>query len=222
MPSLPTPGVTTDWGDNLNEFLEVAHNADGTLKSSAIESPITKGFFYISGSYYGPQAGPENAGGGFVGDALRLMPMIVFKPVTFDRIGMNHWNAVANAGSVYRMGVWRWDSAVLATLMLDAGTVALDTAVNRKELTISLALQPGVYLVGGAAQNFSGSANFTRCLLNSPINALFLPRGYNGNFTIYSRGFERTGVSGAFSNLTLARSDFETANDIPFTWLRAT
>jgi|GEM_PF-5588411 len=34
MPSLPTPGADNGtWGTKLNEFLEVAHNADGTIKT---------------------------------------------------------------------------------------------------------------------------------------------------------------------------------------------
>src|SRR5262249_36182950 len=34
MPRLPTPGGDDNtWGDILNEFLEVSHNTDGTLKA---------------------------------------------------------------------------------------------------------------------------------------------------------------------------------------------
>jgi hypothetical protein len=37
MPSLPTPGGDAGtWGAELNEFLEVSHNADGSLLASAI------------------------------------------------------------------------------------------------------------------------------------------------------------------------------------------
>ena len=37
MPALPTPGGSTDtWGDELNEFLEVAHNANGTINAAVM------------------------------------------------------------------------------------------------------------------------------------------------------------------------------------------
>lgn len=36
MPRLPNPGSDSGtWGNILNEFLEVSHNSDGTLKSTA-------------------------------------------------------------------------------------------------------------------------------------------------------------------------------------------
>lgn len=41
MPQLPTPGQDNGtWGDMLNEFLEVAHNADGSLNSSALNTAL--------------------------------------------------------------------------------------------------------------------------------------------------------------------------------------
>lgn len=37
MPSLPTPGASDDtWGQELNDFLLVAHNADGTINDASI------------------------------------------------------------------------------------------------------------------------------------------------------------------------------------------
>lgn len=38
MPALPTPGGSPGtWGDELNEFLEVVHNADGTVDAASID-----------------------------------------------------------------------------------------------------------------------------------------------------------------------------------------
>lgn len=46
MPALPTPGGSENvWGDELNEFLEVVHNTDGTVNADAIAVTDT-------GSYY--------------------------------------------------------------------------------------------------------------------------------------------------------------------------
>ena len=41
MPQLPTPGEDDGtWGDMLNEFLEVVHNADGSLNSTAVNDAL--------------------------------------------------------------------------------------------------------------------------------------------------------------------------------------
>jgi hypothetical protein len=41
MPSRPSQGGSTNtWGAELNAWLDVAHNADGTLKSSVVSSAI--------------------------------------------------------------------------------------------------------------------------------------------------------------------------------------
>src|SRR5215469_9400740 len=42
MPSLPTVGGDVDiWGGELNAFLQVGHNPDGTLNSTQLSPPIT-------------------------------------------------------------------------------------------------------------------------------------------------------------------------------------
>lgn len=42
MPRLPQPGADDNtWGEILNEFLSVAHNADGSIKVSAV--PVASG-----------------------------------------------------------------------------------------------------------------------------------------------------------------------------------
>lgn len=62
MPRLPTPGQDAGtWGNILNEFLEVSHNADGSIKSGAVPAGPT-----------GPQ-GPAGQGvptGGTTGQVL--------------------------------------------------------------------------------------------------------------------------------------------------------
>ena len=40
---LPTPGGDVDtWGDDLNAFLSIGLNPDGTVKATAVIPPITK------------------------------------------------------------------------------------------------------------------------------------------------------------------------------------
>lgn len=51
MARLPTPGGDSgSWGQVLNEYLSVAHNADGSLKSSVIPTGFTRTVKTISSS----------------------------------------------------------------------------------------------------------------------------------------------------------------------------
>jgi hypothetical protein len=63
MARLPTPaGDKGSWGGILNDFLEVAHNDDGTLKSSAIPPAQPKQEWAGSASNSGFTVGNEGNG----------------------------------------------------------------------------------------------------------------------------------------------------------------
>jgi hypothetical protein len=180
------------------------------------------GFF--SGAYYGPAGTGENAGGTVTNGDLRLLPMWVPSSVTFDRIGVNHFATTGSAGSVIRLGVYSWDSLTSMSLVLDAGTVAGDTAPTRKEITISLSLSAGLYMVGAVGQGAPATVpQISRLTANSsPLVQSVWARGQNSNFSVTCRGFQRAGITGALpSSITVARADFETSNDMFFVWLRA-
>ena len=67
MARLPTPGGDDgNWGDILNDFLDVAHNTDGTLKSSAVGAT-------------GP-TGPAGSPGGATGATGALGQQVLGQP----------------------------------------------------------------------------------------------------------------------------------------------
>lgn len=82
---------------------------------------------------------------------LRLVPWWVPRAITIVRIGAEI-TAVGEAGSKLRLGIYNDNGSCFpGTLLLDAGQIAGDSATVQ-ELTISQALAPGLYWVGGAVQ----------------------------------------------------------------------
>lgn len=62
MANLPTPGKDAGtWGNILNEFLEVSHNGDGTLKSSSVNGALSDSLSTIASSH--PAAGDVTLNG---------------------------------------------------------------------------------------------------------------------------------------------------------------
>ncbi|TAK32335.1 MAG: hypothetical protein EPO40_03130 [Myxococcaceae bacterium] len=83
---------------------------------------------------------------------LRLLPWVVRNPLTIVRLGAEV-TVVGDAGSKYRLGIYADTGTCFpGALVLDAGQIAGDSATVQ-ELTISQALQPGLYWVGGVAQS---------------------------------------------------------------------
>lgn len=65
MARLPVPGADNGvWGDVLNDFLQVVHNSDGTLKSDAVNSATTstKGVVQLAGDLSGTATLPTVPG----------------------------------------------------------------------------------------------------------------------------------------------------------------
>lgn len=184
--------------------------------------------YYYSGMYYGPVGVGEAAGGATSLGSLRLMPWWVYRTLALDLAGVNHFTTAGSAGTVFRIGMWRDDGAGPATLILDAGTVPLDTATGRKSPAgFSLTIPPGLYWVGGAGQ-VAGATRGSISRVAAPYAwpeaaSVIIGKGINSNFTNVPRGFVRAGVSGAFANLTPARADFEASvgADMFYTWWRA-
>jgi hypothetical protein len=92
---------------------------------------------------------------------LWYLPLVITRPVTLDRIGINHAATLAGAGGVFRLGLYASSGDLPSTLIAEFGAVALDTAAAYKELTISQALTPGVYWLAGVQQIASGAPTFT-------------------------------------------------------------
>src|SRR5882757_7412345 len=62
MTRLPTPGADDGtWGNILNDFLDVAHNADGTLKTNTVANPQISAGSGADGQVLTPPS-PETSG----------------------------------------------------------------------------------------------------------------------------------------------------------------
>lgn len=76
----------------------------------------------------------------------RFIPIFVSKTTTFDRIAIE-MTIASGAGTKARLGVYNSnpDTNNPDSLILDAGTVAMDGAIGVKEIEIDLTLQRGYY-----------------------------------------------------------------------------
>lgn len=176
---------------------------------------------FISGAWYGLLGRSETAGGSIDINQFRASPFYVPVTATFDRIGINVFGA-ADAGVVARLGIYSDNGTGPHSLVVDAGTVAMDST-GRKEATISQELTPGIYWLGAASQNAgSNRGNMSRVADPMGTNGWAMYQGYNSNFALPPYAFFRTSVSGALpATLTPVRADFEITSDPPYVWLRA-
>jgi len=79
------------------------------------------------------------------------MPVAIVQPITITRIGAEI-NAAGQAGSLLRLGIYNDSNGIPGSLLLDAGTIAGDSAMSVQEITISQALSPGVYWFAAVVQ----------------------------------------------------------------------
>ncbi len=92
MPRLPIPGQDVGtWGGVLNEFLEVGHNADGSLKLPASSTPdattTTNGIIRLAGDLGGTAASPT----------VRSVSLTSALPINQGGTGETTANAALNA-----------------------------------------------------------------------------------------------------------------------------
>lgn len=84
--------------------------------------------------------------------SLKLLPWLVTRPFSIDRIG-GEITTVGDVGSLLRLGIYADNgNAYPGVLLLDAGTIAGDSATVQ-QITCALALAPGLYWIGGAVQS---------------------------------------------------------------------
>lgn len=134
-----------------------------------------------------------------------FVPFVLAVAKTFDRIGIDV--AVASgATGVARLGIFANSaSGTPGTLILDAGTVAVDTT-GGKAITISQLLQPGLYWLAVAGQ-VAGTVQYRATVAGQKQSAYF--SGAN-MFVAAEAGVALAGVgiTGAFaSNPTITDND---------------
>lgn len=76
-------------------------------------------------------------------NSLRAMPFVVPKTITIDRIAMEI-TVAGSAGSLVRIGIYDSSNALPLNLILDAGTIAGDSATFQS-ITINQTLVAGLY-----------------------------------------------------------------------------
>ena len=118
-----------------------------------------------------------------------------------------------DAASVFRIGIWNHDSATgkPGTLVLDAGSISTGTGnagtvpsggtPGTYEITVSQALSPGVYWVGGVTQGVTSTQPTLRQTVGNII-PLYFPLGTSLPATGQTQvGWALTGVTGALGSL---------------------
>ncbi len=169
MPRLPIPGQDAGtWGNILNEFLKVSHNADGSIKSSAVPAGPTgpTGATGPAGSdgsdgatgATGP-AGPGVPTGGSAGQGLAKQ-----SGTDYDTT----WSDFADEASVYTITAnTQTDDYTL--VLGDAGKVIEMNAATTKTITVptnaSVAFPLGtiieVYAMGAGTVTVAGDGGVT-------------------------------------------------------------
>lgn len=130
---------------------------------------------------------------GFAKDILISIPFIVAKQMTIDRIGVEITGA-GSAGSVVRLGIYDDNNVIPNNLVLDAGTIAGDSATVQS-ITINQTLNPGLYWLT-LIHNSTSSITFRAI----PADALPNVLGFASTIGTTNSG---TGVNATFTYAAL-------------------
>jgi len=215
-PSAPTNGdvwtTTSGLFARINGSSEQLATADdGRLTAAAFLAPVA----YTSGQYFFCNSQGNSSTGGTTNNTVRVTPWLVTDSITISRL-FAEATVVGESGSVFRFGIWNDDGAGKpGTLLLDAGTAATDSSTGAFEVTVSQALSPGIYWVGGAVQS-APSTQPTLRLVNSTTLPTAIPLGSSLPATTNAASFIQGSVTGAFSDFTASPSISTTAPRIGF------
>jgi hypothetical protein len=142
---------------------------------------------------------------------LRVAPWLVGRTVTIDRLGAECTSA-GEASSLFRLGIFRDNgSCYPGSLLVDAGTIAGDSATVQVATISNLTIPPGLYWIGGAVQA-APSSQPTMRTMGTWVPPVHFPIGTATPGTAGSPyGYSATSVTGALpavfsSTLSLAGS----------------
>jgi hypothetical protein len=138
---------------------------------------------------------PLDASSNFAAPAqstLLCTPMMVTAAETWDRVGLRCSAVVA--GSTVRLGVYNDNgNGQPGTLLAEWGTIDTATATGDLTLTISQALNPGLYWLAGVSQ---GGAPSVRCVNATPNDLHYFIGSTPFNFG-QAFAFQQASVTGA-------------------------
>ncbi len=130
-------------------------------------------------------------------NVMRLYPFVVPNTITLDRIGVKVTIA-GTASSVMRLGIYRSSNNIPSTLVIDAGTIPLDST-GFNAITINTTLTAGLYFL---AQNNNAVSSPT-CVISAVASSI----SPLGNTTTNS-------ASSVITNLTLVETYGAFSNNI--------
>lgn len=162
----------------------------------------------VTGKWYrAPSFGPVGSNLTMTLNRLYFSIFRLAATKTFDRIGFD-LVTVSGASGVCRLGIFQSDASgdLPGTLVLDAGTVAVDTGGPSKTITINQQLTAGVYWLGIVNQT-TGSAVIRASTSYDPLIPYFSGASMFTGSTAPG-GIFANSVSGALaSNPTIADND---------------
>lgn len=126
-----------------------------TIRPSPLHG-LLAGYYYTSPGWTGYTTGSLSSNAANSNRKLVAIPFVVHHKQTFDRISIRVTTA-GDASSVVRLGIYvaKLDGTP-GDLVLDAGTVALDST-GVKEITISQSLEPGAYWLAAVCDGLSAT-----------------------------------------------------------------
>lgn len=125
---------------------------------------------------------------------LIIKPIRIERTTTVDRIGTEIVVA-GSAGALVRLGIFGTSDLVTWSRVLDAGTIDATQVAGSYAITISQALQPGMYGVGICVQ---GGAGTRPTLTASTVSHRLIAGDTIGSWRQSLGGMGVTSVSGAF------------------------
>ena len=164
-----------------------------------------------NGYYTGFHAAINTTGVAYTANTLYANFFVNYASDTFTRIGIYVSSAVAGNA---RLGIYNVENGVPTSLVLDAGTVSTGTT-GEKEITISQALEPGVYCL---AVILDAAPSLYRSFSQNQVaaNALY---GQDNTFATYY-SFNTSQTYGALPSTHPTPTVNTTLSNVPAVWLR--
>lgn len=200
-----TDVVTFSRADGSATFAGTVDTPHGSSAQFALPGQLLAPRAYTSGQYFFCNSQGTTSTGNTTNNTVRVSPWLVTEAITISRL-FAEFTVAGEASSEFRFGIWNDDGAGKpGTLLLDAGTASTAGSPGAFEVTVSQAVGPGIYWVGGAVQNAS-STQPTMRTVNTSAMPTALPLGSSLPSTTAAGTFIQGSVTGAFSDFTASPS----------------
>lgn len=153
-----------------------------------------------SGLYYAVSPAGSVGTGTLGTGTLRVLPFYVPNAVTLLAV-VAEVTGAGDSGSTYLLGIWNDNgSGQPGTLLLSCGTID-GASATVQSVSISQALSPGLYWIGGVTQNVTTTQPTLRTVAAGSVNYGF---AFNATPTAgqVAVGYAATGVTGSLGNFT--------------------